>query len=245
MGLKVHSMLDAIAIIGARSGSKGLPNKNIALLGGRPLLCWVIHSAIECGAFSRVILSTDSDYYAEVGQKEGVEVPCLRPDAISKDHSSDFEYIQHMVNFLNITESYRPAIVTRICPTAPFQSPGDFQRLIRTLRNHPRADSAMLVAEARQNPAKALKIVGEGRNKVLAHYSDGPDDQIGPTARQSHTKAYYRSNSIATKIEAIENGSLVGQVSIPVITEKRIAIDIDDQTDLDFANFIVSKGCHK
>ena len=88
-------MKKIIAIIGARSGSKGVKDKNIKEIFGKPLMSLIIKTALASKKINRVIVSTDSELYAETAKKYGAEVPFIRPYSISKDFSPEIEYINH------------------------------------------------------------------------------------------------------------------------------------------------------
>ena len=77
-----------IAIITARSGSKGLPHKNIKPLAGKPLMAWTIEAAVKSGMFDTVMVSTDSEEYAKIAREYGAEVPFLRSEEMSGDRAS-------------------------------------------------------------------------------------------------------------------------------------------------------------
>ena len=83
-----------IAIIPARSGSKGLPDKNIRLLGGKPLLAYTIEAAIQSGCFDTVHVSTDSEHYAEIARQYGADVPFLRSAALATDTASTWDAVR-------------------------------------------------------------------------------------------------------------------------------------------------------
>ena len=88
-------MARIVALIPARSGSKGVPNKNIRELGGRPVIEWSIASCIKSGLIEKTIVSTDSQEYASLAKSFGADVPFLRQADISSDRSKDFEFIVH------------------------------------------------------------------------------------------------------------------------------------------------------
>ena len=88
-------MNSIVAIIPARSGSKGVPNKNIRLLGGHSVLNWSIKACKLSKLITRIIVSTDSLEYARIAHGLGAEVPFIRPADISGDNSSDYEFIDH------------------------------------------------------------------------------------------------------------------------------------------------------
>ena len=85
--------MKVLGIIGIRSGSKGVKDKNIKLLFGKPLVKWIIDTAQKSKSINRLIVSTDSIEYAKIIKGFGVEVPCLRPSELALDHSTDIEYV--------------------------------------------------------------------------------------------------------------------------------------------------------
>ncbi len=109
------------AIIPARSGSKGVPNKNIKELGKLPLLAYSIISAKTLSRVDRVIVSTDSEEYAEIAKKYGAEVPFLRPKNISDDKSSDFELFFHALEWFKSNENFIPNFLLHLRPTTPLR----------------------------------------------------------------------------------------------------------------------------
>jgi CMP-N,N'-diacetyllegionaminic acid synthase len=113
--------LKILCIIPARSGSKGVKHKNIKMFKGKPLLSWSIEQAKQC-KFSKnmkIIVSTDSEKYAEIARKYGAEVPFLRPVQISDDLSTDYECIKHCIEWINKNEKYAPDIILQLRPTQP------------------------------------------------------------------------------------------------------------------------------
>ncbi len=88
-------MPSVLAIIPARGGSKGLPGKNIAPLGGKPLIAWTIEAALAARCVSRTIVSTDSPEIAEVARAAGADVPFLRPDHLASDTATTLDVIAH------------------------------------------------------------------------------------------------------------------------------------------------------
>ena len=111
-----------LAIIGARSGSKGLPNKNIKLLKEKPLLHYIIEASQKSNYINNIIFSTDSKEYADLAAKKNIETPFLRPKELAADFSPEIDYIKYTLNKLKDDENYIPDIVIRLFPTVPFQN---------------------------------------------------------------------------------------------------------------------------
>ncbi|MEY2669691.1 MAG: hypothetical protein RLZZ577_7 [Bacteroidota bacterium] len=226
--------MEVLAIIGIRSGSKGVINKNIKTLNGKPLVGWIIDAAQRSKSITRLIVSTDSLEYAKIVKELGVEVPCLRPKELASDSSTDLEYINHMLEWLRQNEGYVPDIVVRLMATVPMQEPEDIDELVNILKSDLNATSAVVISESRQHPMKALKILNDKSGQgQLVHYFTETGKDVTPVARQSYPKAYFRSNIVATRPETIyKTNSLTGDlVRYHIIPQER-AIDIDN--DIDF-----------
>ncbi|CAA7603172.1 3-deoxy-manno-octulosonate cytidylyltransferase [Acididesulfobacillus acetoxydans] len=110
-----------LGIIPARGGSKGIPRKNIRLLGGKPLLAWTIEAALEAGCLDRLILTTEDEEIAAVGRKYGCEVPFLRPAELAQDSTPGIEPVLHALRWLAEREGYRPDYVLLLQPTSPLR----------------------------------------------------------------------------------------------------------------------------
>ena len=92
--------MNILCIIPARSGSKGIKDKNIKIFNGLPLFVWSIKQALKCKFKMKIIVSTDSEKYAKIAKENNAEVPFLRPINISLDTSIDFEFIKYTCDFL-------------------------------------------------------------------------------------------------------------------------------------------------
>lgn len=225
--------LKILGIVGIRSGSKGVPNKNIRLLAGKPLVGWILDAARQSKYMNRVVVSTDSPEYAAVATSFGADVPYLRPVELAADDSPEFEYVKHMVEWLDKNEGYRPDIVVRMMATVPLQSTEDIDAVIGKLVEDPKVDSAVVIAEARQHPVKALKVVDDGAGgKKLVTYLTESGREVTPLARQNYEKVYFRANIIACRRRVIfDTNSLTGDlVRFHIIPQER-AVDIDNPID--------------
>lgn len=234
-------MKKIVAIIGARSGSKGVKDKNIREILGKPLISLIIKTALASKKINRVIVSTDSELYAETAKKYGAEVPFIRPHSISKDFSPEIEYINHALDWLKLNENYIPDIVVRLFPTVPFQKSDDIDSCIDKLLKNPNAESSVVISKARQHPLKALKIIDDNNGKRLVSYLSESGRDVTPIARQNYETAYFRSNIIASKINTIiDKNSLTGDfVEFFEIPEER-SLDIDCEFD-----FLIAEKIYK
>jgi len=114
--------LEALAIIPARGGSKGIPRKNIRSLAGKPLIAWSIEQALACKAIDKVIVSTDDKEIAEIAVQYGAEVPFLRPIDIAGDKATTESAMLHCLEWLKQNQSYQPDITILLQATSPVRN---------------------------------------------------------------------------------------------------------------------------
>ena len=150
------------AIIPARSGSKGVPDKNIRLLGGHPLLAWSIAAAKQSSLINRVIVSTDSEVYASISVRYGAESPFLRPTTLSEDRSPDRAFFIHALEWLQVHENSIPDIWVHLRPTTPLRDPLLIDEAINMFLTDPDATSLRSGHEASESPAKWFSLNYDG-----------------------------------------------------------------------------------
>lgn len=109
------------AVIPARGGSKGIPKKNIKLLGGVPLICHTITAAREVFSDDSIIVSTDNLEIVKVVESIGLRVPFIRPESLAKDTSSTYDVLIHVLNYLE-GNGINPDILVLLQPTSPFRT---------------------------------------------------------------------------------------------------------------------------
>ncbi|KKU84922.1 MAG: CMP-N-acetylneuraminic acid synthetase, partial [Parcubacteria group bacterium GW2011_GWA2_47_8b] len=107
-----------LGIITARGGSKGVPGKNIKLLGGKPLIAYSIEAAQKSGVFDRIILTTDDQKIADVAKQYGCEVPFMRPAELAGDTVQHLPVLRHAVQWLKDNDGYSPDYCMTFQPTS-------------------------------------------------------------------------------------------------------------------------------
>lgn len=152
-----------LAIIPARSGSKGIPNKNIRLINNKPMLSYSIEHALNSKYINRVILSTDSPDYAEIGKNYGAEIPFLRPAEYATDTALDIDVFFHALTFLKEHENYFADIVVHLRPTYPIRNPDDIDAMIDILLEDNDIDSVRSISCAKENPFKMWTMDKAGK----------------------------------------------------------------------------------
>ena len=146
--------MNILAIIPARAGSKSVPHKNIRMIGGKPMLAHSINHAKASNYINRVIVSTDSEAYADIAREYGAEVPFIRPEEYATDTALDYDVFLHALTWLKEQEGYEADIVVQLRPTYPIRDVKDIDNMIQLLLDCPNADSVRSMAKATEIPYK-------------------------------------------------------------------------------------------
>jgi CMP-N-acetylneuraminic acid synthetase len=212
----------------ARGGSKGIPRKNIVLLGGKPLLAYTAEAALSARLLTRTVLSTDNDEIAELGRKLGLEVPFMRPPELARDDTPTIPVLQDVVRRLEQSGATYDAVLT-LQPTNPLRRPEDIDGSIELL-TRTAADSVIsFVATGERHPARMKVIGADGR------VSDPPYAELYEgQRRQELPKMYLREGSIYLTRRAVlmEQNSLKGSDCRAWIVSEERACNIDTPFDL-------------
>jgi CMP-N,N'-diacetyllegionaminic acid synthase len=149
-------MSNVIAIIPARSGSKSLIDKNIKLLSGHPLIAYSIAAAKLSKQIDRVIVSTNSERYADIARHYGAEVPFIRPDRYSTDTSTDRDFLIHAIEWLKDNESTVPEYWVHLRPTTPLRMPNIIDDAVNFIKEDEKSTSLRSGYKAPESPLKWL-----------------------------------------------------------------------------------------
>ena len=231
-----------LAIIPARGGSKGIPRKNIRSFAGYPLIAYSICAALHSASVTRVIVSTDDEEIAAIARQLGAEVPFLRPAEYARDATVDLPVFQHALRWLDENEGYRPEVVVQLRPTSPIRPVGLVDQAVELLLAHPPADSVRGVVPAGQNPYKMWRIAPAGNLEPLLSLEGQPEPYNAP--RQSLPPVYWQTGHIdALRPRVIlEQGSMSGQVILPLMVDPRYTVDLDSLSDWQRAEWLVYHG---
>jgi CMP-N-acetylneuraminic acid synthetase len=228
-------MTGVISIIPARGGSKGVPRKNLAELGGRPLLAWAIEVAGECDLVTRTIVSTEDPEIAQVARDLGAEVPFVRPTELALDDTPDWPVFVHAVEGLQEVDGARPDVVVWLRPTAPFRIAKDISDCIRLLETSG-ANAVRTVCRVRQHPYWMVCLDGDRISSLLE-----PESSEGFFQRQKLPPVYIPNGAVdvISVEQTLQLGGLFeGDVRAVVMPEGR-SLDIDSETELAQARTIV------
>ena len=223
-------MRGTLALIPARSGSKGLPRKNIKNLGGHPVICWSIAACLKTKNIDRVIVSTDAPVYAEIARDAGAETPFLRPESISQDHSTDKEFIVHTINFL-ASKNEVPEYIVHIRPTTPFRDPNIIDQAIAEFKASSDATSLRSVHEMSESSYKTFEMSENNFLKPLA-IGKNLDDSNNP--RQVFPKTYFANGyvDVLSTSFVTQHDLIHGDQIMPFITPSTFEIDNEEDFNL-------------
>ena len=224
--------MEILSLIPARSGSKGLPDKNIKMLGGYPLLEWSIRASLLSSSISRTIVSTDSSEYRAIAISKGAECPFLRPAEISTDKSSDIDFINHALAELE-RNGYRPDFIIHLRPTTPFRDPSVIESAISQIENSPPWTSIRSVHEMSESAYKSFEIEESGN--LVATFSKERNLEGSNIGRQLFPRTFQANGyvDVLSVPRILKTGEIHGDLVQSFLTEP--AIEIDTPFDFEIA----------
>ena len=222
-----------LAVIPARGGSKGVPNKNIKELSGKPLIAYTIEAAQKSEIFSKIIVSTDSEQIAEIARKYGAEVPFIRPAEISGDMVSSDDVILHAISFYE-RQGIKFGEICKLQPTSPLRTSQHLKDAY-TLFQEKKADFLVSVCECEHSPLWAGIIDKDLRiDNFIA-------EEVKRACRQD-LPTYYRLNGAIYMAKTqcfYEKCNFLGNNSIAYIMSQGDSVDIDCELDFLIAQQLI------
>ena len=231
-------MSDIVAIIPARSGSKGVPDKNIRVINGHPLIAYSIRAACLTKGVERVIVSTDSERYAAIARNYGAKTPFLRPAEFARDESTDLEWIDHVLRWFKDKEGFVPRLIVHLRPTTPIRQPDVVSEAIKVIESDNEATALRSVHEMSQPAYKCFEI----NKKYLACLcTQSPDIEPTSIGRQSFPKTYEPNSYVdILKTDFILKHRKIHGSRVIAFQTPRVA-DIDVPEDFDYLDFQIAQ----
>jgi CMP-N,N'-diacetyllegionaminic acid synthase len=225
-----------LGLVPARSGSKGVPGKNVRPLAGRTLLEYTARAARDSGVLDRVILSTDASEIAEAGRRAGIEVPFMRPAALAADDTPMVPVIEHALAEVS-RQGWLPDLVVLLQPTSPLRRPDHIRAAVNLLRETG-ADSVVTVIEVPRHlsPDYVMRIED-------GHLKPFLPDGARVTRRQDARPAYSRDGTVyAFRRSTIEkSGGIYGDDCRPLLIDACDSLSIDSPADWDEAERLLAR----
>lgn len=226
-----------LGVIPARGGSKGIPRKNLRLLGGKPLIAWTIEAARASARLDRTVLSTDDDEIAHVGRDFGADVPFRRPAELATDTAGAIPNIQHALACVEELEGVDYDAVVMLQPTTPFRTSADIDGAVGLL-DATGADAVISVVDVEAHHPARMKYLEDGRlvdPPFCEDYENQPRQELRPM--------YIRNGAVyATRRGVLLGGSFKGGDCRAWVMPAERSVNIDAEADLRYADWLLGTG---
>ncbi len=231
--------MKVLFVITARGGSKGVPRKNIKMLGPFPLLAYKIISAKKCNVNKRIIVSTDDKEIAAVSKKYGAEVPFIRPDFLATDTASSMDVVEHTMQWIKENDKEKYEYVCLLEPSSPFASYEDLNIAFKLIRKK-NADTLLSIKETEVNKTFIHSL---DSNNGLSYFYYAIKD-LNNVRRQDQKKEYTMNGCMyIAKWDYFEKYKLFhSENSVPYIMPEANSIEIDSMYNYMMACYIVENS---
>lgn len=227
-----------IAIITARSGSKGLKDKNIKELCGKPLLAYSIECALQSGQFEKVFVSTDSARYAEIAEEFGADASFLRSEDTSGDTAGSWDVVREVIRRFEEKQEFFERIML-LQPTSPLRSVADIRNSF-SLMQEKAANAIVSVCEMEHSPLWSNTI---GDDLCMDQFRRENYCDL----RRQDLPVYYRLNGAVFLVtrEELERPVMLRNKCYAYIMPAERSIDIDTAFDFKIAECYIQEGMRK
>lgn len=219
-----------LAIIPARGGSKGLPGKNIKLLGSKPLIAWTIEAALSAKLIEKTVVSTDCQKIAKISRTYGADVPFIRPDELSTDTATTSDVIFHAID--SVKEDFD--VIVLLQPTSPFRTTKDIENAYE-LYNSSNTSSVVSVCLAEKSPYWYFSRDNIGMISPILNME-------GQFSRRQELPDTYFLNGAIYIVDVkkfLSHKKFIFNDSLSYVMSKESSIDIDEPIDFKLAQLIL------
>lgn len=227
-----------LAVIPARGGSKGVPRKNVRMVGSKPLIAYTITAAAALkDQFHRLIVSTDDNEIAEIALKYGAEVPFMRPAELAGDKVPMVPVLQHAVLAIEEMDQIALDWVLLLQPTCPFRAPEDIQAALG-LALAGGCDSVISVVRVLAHHPILMKKIENDRLLPFAI------EEIEGTRRQDYSPPAYMRNGciyLTRRDTLIQTNSIWGKVIRPYIMPEDRSVNVDSELDMKLVEMLLQE----
>lgn len=228
-----------IALIPARGGSKGIPNKNIKTFCGKPLISYSIEIAKKSKYINETIVSTDSEEIKDIALKYGAQVPFIRPSKISQDNSPDIDFFKHYLDWITNNKKNMPDLIIQLRPTYPIRDINFLNSCIeKMIINYKDYDSLRTVIENKnKSPFKMYTLDSKKLIPIVSNNSFPFIKEPYNRCRQDLPKTYIHNGCIdIVKTSLILNKNILsGDNILPIVMNENESNDIDTLDDWNLA----------
>jgi CMP-N,N'-diacetyllegionaminic acid synthase len=219
-----------LAIIPARGGSKGVPGKNIRIIGGKPLLSWTIEAAQSSQFIDRTILSSDDEDIMRVAKACGCDVPFVRPAELATDEANPVDAVLHAID--TIEEKYDYIVLLQV--TSPLRDTQDIDKCIQLCVDSD-AESVVSVVEADKSPYWMYMLDEDKKIKPIL------ESENRPKRRQGAATVYELNGAVyVIKTDCLKSRkAFVSDETLAYIMPKSRSLDIDTELDIKYLEFLL------
>jgi CMP-N-acetylneuraminic acid synthetase len=223
--------MEILGVIPARGGSKGIPRKNLAPLGGRPLIAYTCDAARGSRRLTRNVVSTDDPEIAATARSFGIDAPFLRPAQLAADDTPMLDVLVDLVATLERNEDYRPDVLVLLQPTSPFRRAEHVDAAIALL-DASGADSVVTVIPVPHQftPTSLMRLDGDRLRPAL--------DADVPLRRQDKPVLFARNGPAVVAVRTpvlMAQRTLYGPDTRALVMSREDSLDVDDSFDLQMA----------
>jgi N-acylneuraminate cytidylyltransferase/CMP-N,N'-diacetyllegionaminic acid synthase len=227
-----------LGTICARGGSKGVKDKNIRELAGKPLIAHTIEYFKKWGKANRIVCSTDSEKIANIARQFGAEIPCMRPKELATDNAFKLHVIQHIVKFCEEQDG-KYDIIVDLDPTAPLRKQKFLDEALKKFLES-NANNLYSVCKARKNPYFNMVELDENGYAHLCKKSNVVRRQDAATVYELNASIYIYNRDFLLHTNTLHSDKTI-IYEMPDIT----SIDIDSELDFLFVEFLLKNGVFK
>lgn len=224
-----------LAIIPARSGSKGMKDKNISLLHGKPMMAYSIEAAQESGIFDEIFLSTDSQHYADIALKYGASVPSLRPDYLSSDTATSVDTVLYTLDLLE-KQGNTFDFFMLLQPTSPLRTAEHIKKAVEECMAK-EADSMVSFCPCEHPPEWSCKEQYLGDlTGFYATLQDAPRQKVEPSYRLNGS-IFLSNVSTFRQCNHFYSGK-----SVAFLMDACVSVDVDGKEDFEYVEYLMEKN---
>lgn len=224
-----------LAIIPARSGSKGIVDKNIRLLDHKPLMAYTIEAAIQSQVFDHIIISTDSEAYAQIARDYGGEVPFMRPKALATDQANTHNVILHVLEMQRL-RGFEYDYFMVLQPTSPLRQDYHIKEACEQLFKH-NGNAIVSICALEHAVITQVQVNELGWIEPLSV----PDIMA---KRRQDVATYYRINGAIYMSECayyLQHGTFYGEGCLAYIMDQKVSIDIDELWQFEYVEWLMQR----
>lgn len=215
-----------LALIPARSGSKGVPRKNMRMIAGQPLIAYTVQAAARAVRVDRIYLSSDDGDILSFGRNSGVEGIC-RPEEYASDSATAMDVVRHFLSVLPDEISKTDPYILYLQPTSPLRTAEHIDRALAAMETK-KAHALISVTELAKSPYKAFQIDFNGNLQALF------DERLSNARRQDLPKTYMPNGAIYVfrLSDFLARDGFPSNGSLPFVMLEEESVDIDTEDDL-------------